>query len=92
MDDIKKREDTESTPLRPDRIHAFLHLFLGVLFFLGALIICSSLSILVCSSIIYGDFRGLSQAAILVEDLKSHALILNVFVFISSTLPLEHGY
>jgi membrane protease YdiL (CAAX protease family) len=88
MDDIKKREDTESTPLRPDRIHAFLHLFLGVLFFLGALIICSSLSKLVCSSIIYCDFRGLSQAAILVEDLKSHALILNVFVFISSTLPL----
>ena len=88
MDDIKKRKDTESPSLRPDRIHAFLHLFLGVIFFLGALIVCSSLSILVCSSIVYGDFSGFSQAAILVEDLKNHSLILNVFVFISSTLPL----
>ena len=88
MDDIKKRKDTESPSLRPDRIHAFLHLFLGVIFFLGALIVCSSLSILVCSSIVYGDFSGFSQAAILVEDLKNHSLFLNVFVFISSTLPL----
>ena len=88
MDDIKKRKDTESPSLRPDRMHAFLHLFLGVIFFLGALIVCSSLSILVCSSIVYGDFSGFSQAAILVEDLKNQSLILNVFVFISSTLPL----
>jgi len=59
-----------------------------VLFFLGALIICSSLSILICSYIVYGDFRGISQAPILLVELKKHAFVLNLFVFISSTLPL----
>ena len=88
MDEIKNHEDIERTPLRPDRIQAFLHLFLGVLFFLGALIICSSLSILICSYIVYGDFRGISQAPILLVELKKHAFVLNLFVFISSTLPL----
>ena len=75
MDEIKNHEDIERTPLRPDRIQAFLHLFLGVLFFLGALIICSSLSIFICSHIVYGDFRGLSQAPILLDELKKHAFV-----------------
>lgn len=88
MDNIKNHEDTERTPLRPDRIQSFLHLFLGVIFFLGALILCSSLSILICSYIFYGDSRGLSQAAILLNDLKEQPFLLNLFVFISSTLPL----
>jgi membrane protease YdiL (CAAX protease family) len=88
MDDIKNHEDIERTLLRPDRIQSFLHLFLGVIFFLGALILCSSLSILICSYIIYGDSRGLSQAAILLNDLKKQPFELNLFVFISSTLPL----
>ena len=88
MHELQKHEDTESPSLRPDRIQAFLHLLLGVLFFMGTLLICGALAIFCCSLMNYGEFRGFGQVTELLEDLKEQAIFLNIFVFLSSTLPL----
>jgi uncharacterized protein len=88
MDNIQHREDKETPSLRPDRIQAFLHLFIGTLFFLGSLMIFSALSAYICSIAIYGEFHGFSELGTLVADLENQSLWLNIFVFLSSTLPL----
>ena len=88
MDHLEDFKDTETMNSRPGRVHALFHLVLGIIFFFGAAVTFAGLASAVCSYLAFGETVSLSKVAGLIDSLKSHPIILKLFVFISSSLPL----
>ncbi|MDA8886210.1 CPBP family intramembrane metalloprotease [Bacteroidia bacterium] len=88
MDELQDGKDTETIESRPSQIHALLHLVLGFLFFFGAASVLAGLGMVLFSFIQYGKFEGVSELISLVDDLKASPVLLKLFVFFTSSLPL----
>jgi membrane protease YdiL (CAAX protease family) len=88
FEDLENGKDTESLYSRPDRLRAFLHLVLGIMFFFGSALVLSGVAVGVCSYLLHGEFSDISAALSIVEDLKSDPILLKIFIFISSSLPM----
>ncbi len=88
MDHLEDYKDTETMNSRPIRVHALFHLVLGIIFFFGAALTFAGLASALCSYLAFGEMLSLSEVVGLLESLKNHPIILKLFIFISSSLPL----
>jgi membrane protease YdiL (CAAX protease family) len=88
MDDLKDGKDIESGNERPGRMQAILHFILGLLFFLGCLMVLGGLSIGLFSYFLNGSLEGISNTEGLMQQLAKMPLLLKIFLFLSSSLPL----
>jgi len=88
MDHLEDFKDKETINLRPDRVHALFHLVLGIIFFFGAALAFAGLASVLCSYLVFGEVASIREMSGLLDGLKTHPIVLKLFVFISSSLPL----
>lgn len=88
MSELEGRKDIESEEYRPNKLSAKFHLLLGILFFLGAGLLFTGLGSYICSYLAFGEFVDSSQLAGLGTRLIEHPLILKLYVFFTSSLPM----
>ncbi|MGB1037142.1 MAG: lysostaphin resistance A-like protein, partial [Bacteroidia bacterium] len=91
MDDLQEGKDIETKSSRPNSSQAVLHLFLGILFFLGSMMVLAAVAIYICSYMVSGTVGSVEDGAAVVASLTSHPYALKLFVFLSSSLPLIVG-
>lgn len=88
MDELEDFKDKETMNFRPDGVQALFHLVLGIIFFFGAALTFAGLASALCSYLAFGEMVPLSEMGGLMEGLKAYPIILKIFVFLSSSLPL----
>jgi membrane protease YdiL (CAAX protease family) len=88
MDQLEDFKDTETINSRPDRLQALFHIVLGIIFFFGSALTFGGIAAALCSYLAFGQMAPLSEVMGLVDSLKPYPVILKLFVFISSSLPL----
>jgi membrane protease YdiL (CAAX protease family) len=91
MDDLQSGKDTETISSRPKSIEAVLHLVLGLIFFVGSVMVLGAIGIAISSYIIGGSMISIDDSATLISNLKSHPYVLKFFLVLSSSLPLIVG-
>jgi membrane protease YdiL (CAAX protease family) len=91
FEEFEEGKDTESITYRPGRLQALFHLFLGFVFFSGALFLLGGVATVIFSYYIHGEILGTAEMPNLMVSLKSQPNALKFFAFISSTLPMIVG-
>ena len=88
MDELQSGKDTETSNARPDRMQAVLHFVIGFLFFMGSVMLLGGIAVALLSFYYYGDASGLNDSQALMSKLYPQNLMLKIFLFFSSSLPL----